>query len=149
MFKQFPCACYRELLQPCETFWCKLLAYNLWWQEGETTFNLKLTQRYTNNWEANILLFKCTIFFIIDVPLPRYGWIYCILSYDKWYDVTIGNFHWCSCVYFVAMLALGGLGTYVQCKHVYHILQLIMFCGFMEDFIHYCMWNWDVVQCLL
>jgi hypothetical protein len=52
-------------------------------------------------------------------------------------------------VYFVAMLALGGLGTYVQCKHVYHILQLIMFCGFMEDFIHYCMWNWDVVQCLL
>ncbi len=109
----------------------------------------KLTQKYTNNWEANILLFKCTVFFIIDVPLPGYGWIYSIFSYDKWYDVTIGNFHWCSCVYFVAMLALGGLGTYVQCKHVYHILQLIMFCGFMEDFIHYCMWNWDVVQCLL
>ncbi len=110
---------------------------------------LKLTQQYTNNWEANILLFKCIIFLIVDVPLPGYGRIYSILSDDKRYNVTIRNFLWCSCVYFVAMLALGGLGTYMQCKHVYHILQLIMFCGLKEDFIHYCMWSWDEVQCLL
>ncbi len=47
------------------------------------------------------------------------------------------------------MLALGGLGTYVQFKHVYHILQLVMFCGIVEDFIHYYMWSWDEVQHLL
>jgi hypothetical protein len=33
--------------------------------------------------------------------------------------------------------SLSGRGAYVQCKHVYHILQMIMFYGFMEDFIHY------------
>jgi hypothetical protein len=44
---------------------------------------------------------------------------------------------------------LGGLGTYVQCKHVYHVLQLMMFYGFTKDFIHYWMWSWDEVQCLL
>ncbi len=47
------------------------------------------------------------------------------------------------------MLALGGLGTYVQFKHVYHILQSVMFCGIVEDFIHYYMWSWDEVQHLL
>jgi hypothetical protein len=41
--------------------------------------------------------------------------------------------------------SLGGLGTYVQCKHVYDILQSIMFYGLMEDFIHYYMWSWDEV----
>jgi hypothetical protein len=49
---------------------------------------LKLTQQYTNNWEVNILLFKC----IVDVPLPGYGRIYSIISNDKQYNVTIGNF---------------------------------------------------------
>ncbi len=51
-----------------------------------------LTQQYTNNWEANILLFKCIVFLIVDVPLLGYGHIYSILSDDKEYDVTIGNF---------------------------------------------------------
>ncbi len=38
-------------------------------------------------------------------------------------------------VYFVTMLVafLGNHGAYVQCKHVYHILQAIMFDGFMES----------------
>jgi hypothetical protein len=35
--------------------------------------------------------------------------------------------------------------AYVQCKHVYHILQMIMFYGFMEKFIHHYTWNWDEV----
>jgi hypothetical protein len=73
-----------------------------------------------------------------------YGQIYNILSYDKQYDVIIGNFLGCSCVYFVTMLAgsWGSRGAYVQFKHVYHILQMIMLCGLMKEyFIHYCMWS--------
>jgi hypothetical protein len=60
---------------------------------------------------------------------------------DNQYDVIISNFLGCSCVYFVKMLvgSLGARGAYVQCKHVYHILQMIMFYGFIEEFIHYCM----------
>jgi hypothetical protein len=45
--------------------------------------------------------------------------------------------------------SLSGRGAYMQCKHVYHILQMIMFYGLMEDFIHYCTWSWDEVQRLL
>jgi hypothetical protein len=87
-------------------------------------FVFKLTQQHANNWEVGMLLLQCIIFPTIDVLPPRYGWIYNILSNDKQYDITIGNFHGCSCVFFVTMLAdsLGGHGAYVQCKHVYHIL---------------------------
>jgi hypothetical protein len=45
--------------------------------------------------------------------------------------------------------SLGAHGAYAQCKHVYHILQMIMFCGFIEEFIHYYTWSWDEVQRLL
>jgi len=43
---------------------------------------------------------------------------------DQKYDVTIGNFPRCSCVYFVRMLvgSLGGHGVYVHYKHVYYVL---------------------------
>jgi len=66
-----------------------------------------------------------------------------ILSDDNQYDATIGNFLRCSCVYFVRMLvgSLGGHGAYVQCKHVYHIFQMIMFCRLTKEFIHYCTWS--------
>jgi hypothetical protein len=112
---------------------------------------LKLTQEHTSNWKTGILLLLCTVFPVVDVPLLGYGRISNILSYDKQYNVTIGNFPRCSCVYFVTMLAgsLGGLRTYAQCKHVYHVLQSIMFCGFTKDFIHYYTWSWDEVQCSL
>jgi len=65
--------------------------------------------------------------------------------------MIIGNFLGCSCVYFVTMLvgSLGGCGVYVKCKHVYCILQTIMFCGLTENFIHHCTWSWDEVQCFL
>jgi hypothetical protein len=51
----------------------------------------------------------------------------------------------CSCINFVVMLAtfLGGCGTWVQCKHPYHILQNIMYCGWIEKFIHHPMWSWE------
>jgi hypothetical protein len=57
---------------------------------------------------------QCTIFPHVNVPPPRYGQIYSIISDDKCYNI-IGNFPRCSCVYFVAMLAtsLGSLGVYV------------------------------------
>jgi hypothetical protein len=104
----------------------------------------KITQQHTNNWEANILLTQCTIFPVVDVPLPGYGRIYNIFSDDQKYDVTIGNYLGCSCVYFVKMLAcfLGGHGVYVHYKHVYHTLQMVMFCGFTKKFIHHCTWSW-------
>jgi hypothetical protein len=72
----------------------------------------KITQQHTNNWEAGKLLLQCTVFPTVDVPPPEYGQIYNILSNDNQYDITIGNFPGCSCVYFVKMLAtfLGARG---------------------------------------
>jgi hypothetical protein len=43
----------------------------------------------------------------------------------------------------------GGRGVYLQCKHVYHVLQSIMFYGLMKEFIHHYTCNWDEVQRLL
>jgi hypothetical protein len=55
-------------------------------------FVFKRTQNHTNNWEVGILFTQCIIFPIVDVSLLGYGWIYNILSDDKGYDLTIGNF---------------------------------------------------------
>ncbi len=97
------------------------------------------------------MFFQYTIFLVVDVPSLGYKQIYNILLNDERHNLTIENFPRCSCVYFVTMLvgSLGGPDTYVQCKHVYHVLQLIMLCGFTKNFIHYCMWSWDETQCLL
>jgi hypothetical protein len=69
----------------------------------------------------------------------------------KCYDVTIENYVSCSCIYFVVMLTipLGEHGAWVQCKHIYHILQNIMYCGKTKKFIHYPTWSLDEVQHLL
>jgi hypothetical protein len=91
----------------------------------------KITQQHTNNWEAGILLTQCMFFPPFDVPSLGYGPIYNIISTNQKYNVTIGNFHGCSCVYFVKMLvgSLGANGVYVHYKYVYHVLKTIMFCG--------------------
>jgi hypothetical protein len=62
--------------------------------------------------------------------------------------VTIGNFFGCSCVYFVIMFtsSLGGRGVYVQCKHVYHVLQMLMFYGLVKMFIRPYTSSWDEIQ---
>jgi len=88
-------------------------------------FVLKITQQHTNNWEVGILLTQCIIFLVVDVPSLGYGRIYNILLDDKGYDVIIGNYRRCSCVYFVTMLAsyLGGRGVYVQCTCVSHLID--------------------------
>jgi hypothetical protein len=44
---------------------------------------------------------------------------------------------------------LGGHGAWVQCKHMYHILQNIMYCEKIEEFIHYPTWSLDEIQHLL
>jgi hypothetical protein len=62
-----------------------------------------------------MLLLQCIVFPVVDVLPPRYGQIYNILSNDQQYNITIGNFLGCSCVYFVTMNLgfLGGHGAYV------------------------------------
>ncbi len=111
-------------------------------------FVFKITQNHTIiKGLASYLL--NALFSLLLMPPPLGYWrIYCIHSDDKEYDVTIGNFLGCSCVYFVTMLAssLGNLGMYVQCNHVHHVLQTIMFYGLMEKFIHHCTWNWNEIQ---
>jgi hypothetical protein len=91
--------------------------------EGETAFYFQIntTHQQLGGWD---LISSVHYFPTIDVPPPGYGGIYNIISYDKGYDVTIGNFLRCSHVYFVTMLvgSLGNRGVYVQCKHGYHVL---------------------------
>jgi hypothetical protein len=85
----------------------------------------KLTQQHINNWEVGILFLQWTIFpWPVHVLPLDYKQIYNFFFDDKQYDVIIGNFPRCSCVYFVAMLvaSLGDHGAYVQGKHVYHVL---------------------------
>ncbi len=102
-------------------------------------FVFKITQQHTNNWEVGRLFLLCIFFPAINVSPPGYRWIYNIFSNGG------------SCVYFVKMLAcsLGAPRLYVQCKHVYHILQIIMLYGLTEEFVHYYMWSWDEIQHLL
>jgi hypothetical protein len=42
--------------------------------------------------------------------------------------VIIWNYPCCSCLYFVVMstTSFGGRGAWVQCKHLYYVLQNIM-----------------------
>jgi hypothetical protein len=62
-----------------------------------------------------MLVLQCILFPIVNVSPPRYGWIYNIIFDDQQYNITIGNFLKCSCVYFVTMNIgfLGGHGAYV------------------------------------
>jgi hypothetical protein len=112
---------------------------------------LNLTQQYTNIWEARKLFSVCTVFLPVDVLPLGYGWIYNVFSNEKRYHVIMGNYPSCSSLNFVTMAAhsLGGCGAWVQCKHIYHVLLTIMYCGMIEDFIHYCMWSWEEVFNLL
>ncbi len=108
---------------------------------------LSLTQQHTNNWEVGKLFLPCTMFLPIDGLPPRYGRIYNVFSSEKRYHVTMGNYPSCFYLNFVTMVAysLGGHGAWVQCKHIYHVLCTIMYCGPIEDFIHYCTWSWEEV----
>jgi hypothetical protein len=49
----------------------------------------------------------------------------------KQYDIIIGNFPTCICINFVSMMT-SSLGYDGKCKHLYYILQNVMFCGLVE-----------------
>jgi hypothetical protein len=108
-------------------------------------------QQHTNNWDVGKLFSPSSGLPPIDVQPLGYGWIYNIFCGHKCFDVTIGNYPCCFCIYFIVMsiTSLGGCGAWVQCKHLYHILWNIMYCGQSETFIHYPTWSWDKVQWLL
>jgi len=66
--------------------------------------------------------------------------------------VIIGNFPTYNYLDFVAMVVslLDEWNKQVPCKHLYYVLQHVMFCGEFEDFIHFLTWNTcDVIQHLL
>jgi hypothetical protein len=42
--------------------------------------------------------------------------------------------------------SLGGHGKWAHYKHLYFILQDVMHCGQIEDFIHFLTWSWNEVQ---
>jgi hypothetical protein len=46
-------------------------------------------------------------------------------------------------------MSLDERGPWVHCKHMYYILQYVMFCGIRKSFIHYPSWNWNEVHRLL
>jgi hypothetical protein len=72
-------------------------------------------------------------------------------SKQKKYEITIKNFPTCICLDFVAMIfsSLGQQREWVPCKHIYYVLQHVMFCGQFESFIHFPTWSCDEVHHLL
>jgi hypothetical protein len=94
----------------------------------------KMLNLHYNWWEAGWFL-ETTINPPLEVPPPRYRWIYKILfgqnPNKKQYEITIGNFPTCICLDFIALMScsLGWWGKWVLCKHMYYILQHVMFCG--------------------
>jgi hypothetical protein len=94
----------------------------------------KMSNLHYNWWEVG-WFFEATINPPLEVPPPRYGWIYKILSSQnlnkKQYEITIGNFPTCICLDFIATMSnlLGWWGKWVPCKHMYYVLQHVMFCG--------------------
>jgi hypothetical protein len=39
--------------------------------------------------------------------------------------------------------------AWVQCKHMYYILQNIIYCGWTKKIIHYPIWSWDKIKHLM
>jgi len=132
------------------TIWLKTRnSKTIWW-----VATLKFSMPQTNRWETSQTL-EAIILLPTKVPSPRYGQIY-IVSFGppptiKHYAVMIGNFPTCICIDFITMMAssLGGHGKWVHYKHLYYILQNVMYCGQTKDFIHFPTWSWDEVQHLM
>lgn len=91
---------------------------------------------------------------VTKVPPPRYGHMYIISSYPplsrKQYEVMIGNFPTYICVDIITMMAssLCGFEKWVHFKHLYFIIQNVMYYGQMENFIHSLTWSLNEMQCL-
>jgi len=118
------------------------------------TMSFKMSNLHYNWWEVR-RLFEAIINPPLEVPHPRYGWIYKILSGQnpniKQYEVRIMNFSIYICLDFVAMISnlLGWQRKWVPYKYMYYVVQHVMFCGQFKSFIHFPTWNCDEVRCLL
>jgi hypothetical protein len=94
----------------------------------------KMLNLYYNRWGTSRLL-ETILSPPLEVPPPIYGWIYKILfgqnPNKKQYEIIIGNFLACTCLDFVTMMSslLGWRGKWVPYKHMYYVLQHVMFCG--------------------
>jgi hypothetical protein len=115
----------------------------------------KFLKEHENMWEA-IDALNAIVFPPIEVPPSSYGFIYNITSNvgqnKKSYQVIIGDCPYCNCMDFVTMMAsllARGREKWVQCKHIYYILQHVMYCKQLEEFMHCPNWNWNEVQCLI
>ncbi len=86
-----------------------------------------MSNLHYNGWEVDQLL-EVVINPPLEVPPPRYGWIYKIMSGQnpnkKQYEITIGNFLAYACLDFVAMISssLGQQRKWGPCKHMYYVL---------------------------
>ncbi len=96
------------------------------------------------NWREASQLLEATVNSPLEVHPPEYGQIFKILfgqnPNKKYYEVIIGNFlAACTCLDFVAMISnsLGQQGKWLPYKHMYYVLQHVMFCGHFESFIHF------------
>ncbi len=102
----------------------------------------KLSILEENKWEVGRTL-EATLLTPSNIPPPRYGWIYRLLSgplgNHKQYEVTISDYLTCNCVDFFSMmvLSLGKWGLWVPRKHLYYILQYAMYSRIRNPFIHY------------
>ncbi len=116
--------------------------------------SFKRSNLHYNRWEVG-QLFETTINPSLDVPLPRYGWIYKIMSghnlNKKQYEVIIRNILAYTCLDFVSMISnlLGWRRKWVPYKHMYYVLQHVMFCGQFKSFIYFPTWSCDEVGQLL
>jgi hypothetical protein len=98
------------------------------------TMLFKMSNLHYNQWEVGRLL-EVTVNPPFEGSPLGYGWIYKILFSQIpnkiQYEVTIGNFLACTCLDFITMMSssLGWWKKWVPCKHVYYVLQHVMFCG--------------------
>ncbi len=120
-----------HLHQPLDVnFWLKPHNYkNIWHLR---TF--KLSKEHQNQWR---IVHNLTIIVLppIQVPFPGCRFIYNITfstsNIINQYEMIIENFSTHTCMAFIKMIAssLGEQGKWVHYKHVYYILQHVMFCG--------------------
>ncbi len=104
------------------------------WEVVQCTLQFTMSKQQYNQWEASWLL-AATFQLPLHVLTPRYGQIYKILCgkvVNKMkYEIIIGNFPTCTCMDFVIMISssLGKWGKWLPSKHMYYVLQHVIFCG--------------------
>jgi len=78
-------------------------------------------------------IFKTKLLIPLNIPPPRYGQIYLLLSVPqenhKQYEVMISDYLVYNCVDFAStvVLSLGKQGPWVPYEHLYYILQYAMY----------------------